>query len=128
MKVQEEREQRINKYREKMVGPNSLRRVWRKQLPQGGAVEEAAYTRFKLWAGFLDPDPRHSQRVCRYAILQLFDELLRSRLIRADREYDLRSVLKLAATLHEVARPKGPNEASQARFPDDSSDQPTPGL
>jgi CHAD domain-containing protein len=107
VKVQEEREQRINKYREKMVGPNSLWKVWRKQLPQGDAVEDAAYTRFKLWAGFLDPDPRHSQRVCRYA-LQLFDELLRSGLIRADREYDLRSVLKLAATLHEVGRSKGP--------------------
>jgi CHAD domain-containing protein len=106
LKIREERERRIQKYREKMVGPNSLWKVWRKQLPHGQEIEDAAYERFRLWGAFLDPDPRHSQRVCRHA-LQLYDGLLSHGLVRSDREYDLRSVLRLAATLHEVGRSKG---------------------
>jgi CHAD domain-containing protein len=106
LKVQEERERRIQKYREKMVGPNSLWKVWRKQLPHENEIEDAAYARFKFWAGFLDPDPRHTQRVCRYA-LQLYDGLADNGLVRPDREYDPRSILKLAATMHEVGRSKG---------------------
>ena len=105
-KILQERSQRIGKYREKMVGPASLWQVWRKQLPQDGGIENAAFERLKLWAGFLDPNPRHAQRVCRVA-LQLYDRMDKLGLIRPDREYDLRAVLKIAATLHEVGRVKG---------------------
>jgi CHAD domain-containing protein len=105
-RILEERQHRIEKYREKMVGPTSLWQVWRKALPQDDEIEAAAFARFRLWAGFLDPDPRHSQRVCRLA-LQLYDRLLKASMIPRDREYDLRSVLRVAATLHEVGRSKG---------------------
>jgi hypothetical protein len=106
MKLREERAERIEKYRQKMVGPGSLWQVWRKQLPQGSDIEAAAFARFRLWAGFLDPDPRHSQRVCRVA-LQLYDRLLKAGMIPQDREYDLRTVLRVSATLHEVGRSRG---------------------
>ncbi len=105
-RILQERSQRIEKYREKMVGPASLWRLWRKHLPRDKEVEAAAFERLKLWAGFLDPDPRHAQRVCRLA-LQLYDRMYKLGLIRPDREYDLRAVLKIAATLHEVGRAKG---------------------
>jgi CHAD domain-containing protein len=105
-RIFEERTKRIGKYREKMVGPSSLWKVWRKQLPHGEEIEAAAFARIKLWGRFLDPDPRHSRSVCRLA-LQLYDRLCRAGMVRADREYNLRSVLKIAATLHEVGRFKG---------------------
>ena len=105
-KILEEQARRVDKYRQKMVGRNCLWKVWRKQLPQGDQIEGAAMARLKLWAGFLDPDPQHSRRVCRLS-LQLFDQLFRIGLIQRDREYDLRTVLRTAATLHEVGRAKG---------------------
>jgi CHAD domain-containing protein len=105
-KIVQARTERINKYREKMVGPSSLWKVWRKQLPQGADIQAAGFARLKLWAAFLDSDSRHSQRVARHA-LQLYDGLCKAGMIRADREYDLRTVLRLSATLHEVGRAKG---------------------
>jgi CHAD domain-containing protein len=105
-KILEEQADRISKYREKMVGRNSLWKAWRQQLPQGDQIEAAAMARLNLWARFLDPDPQHSRRVCSLA-LQLYDRLLRVGLIQPDREYDLRRVLRIAATLHEVGRAGG---------------------
>ena len=105
-RVIEERTTRIDKYRGKMVGPSSLWKVWRKQLPQGDEIEAAAFARIQLWARFLDPDPRHSRSVCRLALL-LYDRLWKAGMVRADREYNLRSVLKIAATLHEIGRFRG---------------------
>ena len=105
-RILEERTTRIDKYRQKMVGPSSLWKVWRKQLPHGEEIEAGAFARIKLWGQFLDPDPRHSRSVCRIA-LQFYDRLWKAGMIRVDREYNLRSVLKIAATLHEVGRLRG---------------------
>jgi CHAD domain-containing protein len=105
-RILEERTKRIDKYREKMVGPSSLWKVWRKQLPHGEEIEAAAFARIKLWGRFLDTDPQHSSSVCRLS-LQLYDKLWKAGMIRGDRDYNLRSVLKIAATLHEVGRFKG---------------------
>src|SRR5277367_2064172 len=69
-----ERAARIEKYREKMVGPAALWHVWRAALPSGEQAEAAALRRFKLWASFLDPNVRHSVHVTRLA-LQLYDQL-----------------------------------------------------
>ena len=108
-RIVEERSRRIQSYRDKMVGKNSLWPVWRAQLPAGKQIEAAALARLKLWASFLDPDFKHAARVARLA-LQLYDGLPAKKLsgLKPDpaaREED-REILQLAALLHEVGRSK----------------------
>lgn len=69
-----EREKRIAKYRAKMVGRESLWRVWRAELPEGPRLRSAALSRLQVWAGYLDPDFAHSERVTALA-LALYDGL-----------------------------------------------------
>ena len=61
----EERTRRIDEYRAKTVGPDSLWNVWRAGLPQGKQIEAMATLRMKLWAKALDPDFVHSERMSR---------------------------------------------------------------
>ena len=96
-----ERDQRLARYRERMVGPESLWRGWRAELPQGEAVRQTALARMKLWASLLDPDFRHAQRVARFAT-QILDELTRLGLSSAPDHERLRRVLLLAAYTHDV--------------------------
>jgi CHAD domain-containing protein len=98
-RIVEERVRRIEKYREKMLGQTSLWQTWRAELPVGKQIESAALSRLKRWASFLDPDFRHSMRVARLA-LQLYDGLQRP----ANSEQ--RSILQVAALLHDVGRSK----------------------
>ena len=103
-RILEERGRRIQSYRAKMVGKNSLWRVWRSHLPAGRQIEAAALARLKLWASFLDPDCNHSTRVARLA-LQLYDGL-QARKSAGPEEDEKREILQLAALLHEVGRSK----------------------
>jgi exopolyphosphatase/guanosine-5'-triphosphate,3'-diphosphate pyrophosphatase len=105
-KLNEERGQRIDRYREKMVGKESLWRVWRAQLPSGPHLRAAAMARLRVWASYLDPDFAHSERVAQLALL-LFDGLKQSGLMAANAEPDSRSVLHAAALLHDVGKAKG---------------------
>src|SRR5207302_909939 len=73
-RIVEERTQRIEGYRKRMTGADSLWPVWRARLPQGKQIQEIATSRLKLWAKALDPDFAHSERVARLA-LELYDGL-----------------------------------------------------
>jgi CHAD domain-containing protein len=73
-RITEERTQRIEEYRQRMVGPDSLWNVWRAGLPQGKQIQEIATRRMKLWAKALDPDFPHAERVARLS-LELYDGL-----------------------------------------------------
>jgi CHAD domain-containing protein len=114
-RILEERTRRIGKYREKMVGHGSLWQTWRAELPQGKQIEEAALSRLKLWASFLDPDFKHSMHVARLA-LQLYDGLpVRQR--PADSEpADQRSILQVAALLHDVGQSKNERGHHKATY------------
>jgi CHAD domain-containing protein len=103
--VHEQREKRVERYRERMVGPSSLWPVWRADLPQGKQIEIAAMTRLRLWSSYLDPDVAHSRRVAQLA-RQLFDGLTRANLAPLSPNQDLRSVLQAAALMHDVGRSK----------------------
>ena len=111
-RILEERTKRIEGYRQRMTGPNSLWQVWRGGLPQGKQIQEIATRRMKLWAKALDPDFAHSERVARLA-LELYDGLNSVGLLGslngagANANGDVRGSLFLAALLHDVGKSKG---------------------
>jgi exopolyphosphatase/guanosine-5'-triphosphate,3'-diphosphate pyrophosphatase len=120
-KLNVERGKRIERYREKMVGGQSLWRVWRAELPAGPQLRAAAMSRLRVWAGYLDPDFSHSQRVAQLALL-LYDGLKDAGLVAANLngdklgagsvgalslDYDSRAVLQAAALMHDVGKAKG---------------------
>jgi CHAD domain-containing protein len=100
------RTKRIDQYRKKMVGPNSLWQVWRTALPQGKQIQALATRRMKLWANGLDPDFPHSERVVSLA-LQLYDGLLAAGWQPAIDGVSARSSLLAAALLHDVGKSEG---------------------
>lgn len=104
--IQAERSRRVARYREKMLGPGSLWRKWRAELPSGPRLRAAASARMRVWAGALDPDFNHSRRVMRLS-RQLFDGLDRAGLLGAGPHAESREVLEAAAMLHDVGRAKG---------------------
>ncbi|HEX9111144.1 MAG TPA: CHAD domain-containing protein [Terriglobales bacterium] len=105
-KLDQERAKRVERYREKMVGKQSLWRIWRAELPSGPQLRSAAMSRLRVWAGFLDPDFLHSQRVAQLALL-LYDGLKQAGLLAPNPEHDSRAVLHVAALLHDVGKARG---------------------
>jgi CHAD domain-containing protein/HD superfamily phosphodiesterase len=101
-----ERAKRIDRYRARMVGENSLWETWRNGLPQGRQIQELGTRRMKLWAKRLDPDFAHSERVAALA-LQIYDGLLATRWEPAVESSSARSSLLAAAILHDVGKSKG---------------------
>lgn len=112
-KINHARNQRVERYRELMIGKHSLWRVWRAELPAGPQLRAAAMSRLQVWAAFLDPDFAHAQRVARLS-LALYDGLRKEHLLAHDGQHDLREVLQAAAFMHDVGRAKG-NENHQKR-------------
>lgn len=110
-----ERSRRIERYRARMVGPDSLWQVWRAGLPQGKQVQDLAARRMKLWAGSLDPDFRHSERVASLA-LQLYHGLLAWGWQLAVDAAAGRSSLLAAALLHDVGKSEGQKGHHKASF------------
>jgi CHAD domain-containing protein len=102
------RARRIARYREKMVGPHSLWRAWRAELPSGPPLRAAAMSRLRTWAGYLDPDFSHSRRVAQLALL-LYDGLHHAGLLTPppNADADPRAVLQAAALMHDVGKAKG---------------------
>jgi CHAD domain-containing protein len=128
-KLNVERVKRIARYREKMVGRGSLWRVWRAELPQGAQLRRAAMGRLRVWAGYLDPNFAHSQRVAQLA-LSLYDGLKDAGMVAsdgtgkaaqnlglgADPDPDQRAVLQAAALLHDVGKAKGAEEHQKKSY------------
>jgi CHAD domain-containing protein/HD superfamily phosphodiesterase len=112
VRISEERTKRINEYRRRMVGADSLWNTWRAGLPQGKQVQQLGTQRMKLWAKVLDPDFAHSERVAKLA-LELYDGLQskvllgENSLVAEDSNSDDRSVLYIGALLHDVGKARG---------------------
>jgi CHAD domain-containing protein/HD superfamily phosphodiesterase len=109
-RILEERAQRVDEYRARMTGPNSLWDVWRASLPQGRRVQQIATRRVKLWARALDPDFAHAERVARLA-LELYDGFAAAGLLGLGAPQtngsSPRSSLYIAALLHDVGKSRG---------------------
>jgi len=110
--IVKERAKRIDEYRQRTVGPDSLWTVWRAGLPQGKQIQDIATRRMKLWAKALDPDFAHSERVARF-VLELYDGLSAAGLLgpvsnsQNGAASDARSSLYIAALLHDVGKSQG---------------------
>jgi len=111
-RIQRERSERVEEYRNKTVGTDSLWHVWRAGLPQGKQIQQIATRRMKLWAKALDPDFGHAERVARLA-LELYDGLMTRGLLGAGQlptngsGDEGRASLNAAALLHDVGKAKG---------------------
>jgi CHAD domain-containing protein/HD superfamily phosphodiesterase len=114
-RIAQERTNRIDEYRRKSVGPESLWNLWRAGLPQGKQIQEIATRRMKLWAKALDPDYAHSERVARLSV-ELYDGLVVTGLFSRSSgplaeqngaAGDARASLYAAALLHDVGKVKG---------------------
>ena len=112
-RILEERTKRVDEYRSRTTGPDSLWNVWRAGLPQGKQIKDIATRRLKLWAKALDPDSAHSERVSRFS-LELFNGLTAGGLLNSksvssaeNSQEDARSILQAAALLHDVGMSKG---------------------
>ena len=120
-KLSAERAKRIERYREKMVGRQSLWGVWRRELPSGPQLRAAAMSRLRVWAGYLDPDFAHSERVAQLALL-LYDGLREAGLVNApdpvppNPGYDWRAVLQAAALMHDVGKAKGVDNHQKSSY------------
>lgn len=119
-RIVEERSKRIEEYRQRTVGPDSLWNFWRSGLPQGKQIQEIATRRMKLWAKALDPDFAHSERVARLAV-ELYDGLNRAGLLGSINNAalngdspDARACLYVAALLHDVGKAKGDKKHHKA--------------
>jgi len=124
-RIVEERTKRIDEYRERTVGADSLWDEWRAGLPEGKQIQQLALQRMKLWAKALDPDFAHSERVARLA-LELYDGLVSRGLLGSrsgnvgdsndHSEGDSRSSLQVAALLHDVGKAKGKKKHCKESF------------
>ncbi|HTZ97691.1 MAG TPA: CHAD domain-containing protein [Terriglobales bacterium] len=100
-KVVDERDHRIQSYRHKTMGRDSLWQHWRAELPKGSDIQTAALARLRLWASFLDPDFKHSVHVARLAV-RLYDSIP----LKRPADSDERAILQIAALLHDVGLSK----------------------
>jgi CHAD domain-containing protein len=109
--VSRERTQRVQAYREKMLGRHSLWQEWRKGLPSGEGLHKAVVKRFEIWAASLDPDPVHTQLVTKFS-LEFYDVLQGSGLVqaRSSGAVNPRDLLQVAALTHGAGH-NGRNKA-----------------
>jgi CHAD domain-containing protein len=101
-RILEERARRIDAYRQKMVGPQSLWHVWRRELPQGRGQHQALLTRAQTLVSFSGASVTHARHVVRLA-LQVHDGLQKAGVFGGD-EPSARNALELAAMLQDVGR------------------------
>ncbi|MFY9673000.1 MAG: CHAD domain-containing protein [Terriglobales bacterium] len=114
-KIVHERNRRVERYREMMIGKESLWRVWRAELPSGPQLRVAALSRLRVWASYLDPDFAHSQRVTQLA-LQLYEGLTHAGMLAEGSGHDSKDILHAAAFMHDVGKAKGQNSHQKTSY------------
>ncbi|HUN90316.1 MAG TPA: CHAD domain-containing protein [Terriglobales bacterium] len=102
-----ERSKRLDKYRSRMIGRESLWMIWRSGLPSGEALRKAILKKFELWSSLRDPDRLHTEAVLELS-LQLFDFYVAERLLKAAEIQGVtqRDLLTVAVLGHEAGRLK----------------------
>lgn len=104
-RIDREIRQRLDEYRQKMLGKTSLALAWRSELPDATEIASTAIERLRAWALFRDPDFAHAELVAKLA-LQIFDGLDAPVSAPAAELPDARRLLQAAALLHRVGMSK----------------------
>jgi CHAD domain-containing protein len=102
-RIQTQRAQRVEKYREWATGKETIWAKWRSLLPDEKRAERATFTRLRSWSAGLDPDFAHTRRVHGFCA-RLYDGLSQAGVISGDAR--LRSQLLAAALMHDVGKKK----------------------
>ena len=100
-KLETERHERIEKYRQLTLGKTSLWQEWRQGLPQGEALEEAALSRLRVTARAMDSNARRTGLVSRLA-MRLFDALRRVHASAVFEMPDTRKIMRAASRIHGI--------------------------
>lgn len=112
-KIVDERNRRLDRYRQRMTGRQSLWQQWRLELPQQNQIQFAALSRVRVWAGFLDPHPKHSHHVSALA-LEIFQGLRNHGLVPAQHERSLELILQIAALAHDIGSSRNKHSRPKA--------------
>jgi hypothetical protein len=102
-RIMQERQQRLQAYRVKTLGGESLWRVWRAALPRPEELRSLALERLQIWASFHGPSVVHAKHVADLA-LQLYDGLSFDGIPRGPKRESYRYILQAAALMHDVGR------------------------
>ena len=112
-KIVDQRNRRVDRYRQRMTGTQSLWQQWRLELPQQSQIQFGALSRVRVWAGFLDPHPKHSHHVSALA-LEIFQGLSKHELIPAKHERSLELILQIAALAHDIGSSRNKHSRPKA--------------
>ena len=105
--IQTERSKRLEKYRARMLGKDSLWTKWRGGLPSGEELRKAILKKFEIWSSLRDSDRLHTEGVAELS-LDLFDFLTAEKLLKAPDvdKVSQRDLLTVAVLGHEAGRLK----------------------
>jgi CHAD domain-containing protein len=114
-RVEEESRARLQTYREKAVGKQSVWPVWRAGLPVGHKLEQASVARIRIWASYRDLDFARTLDVTDLA-MQLFDGLEHERIIAPAGVTDVRTALYAAAIMRNVGMTAGGKKHGKSSY------------
>jgi CHAD domain-containing protein len=100
-RILQERGLRLQAYRAKTAGSNSLWSTWRAGLPRTEEIRSLAMERLQIWASFHDPGLAHARHVAGLA-LQLYDGLSLDGILADSNRETCRYILQAAALMHDV--------------------------
>jgi CHAD domain-containing protein len=101
LRISNETDQRLERYRQTMLGTASRWQIWRADLPQPDQLRILALARLRAWAAFRDPSFAHSEHVAKLS-LQMYDGLEALGLTQDIRLANARFMLEAAALAHDV--------------------------
>jgi CHAD domain-containing protein len=101
LRISNETNQRLERYRQTMLGTASRWQIWRTDLPQPDQLGMLALARLRAWATFRDPNFVHSEHVAKLS-LQIYDGLEALGLTQDIQLANARFLLEAAALAHDV--------------------------
>jgi CHAD domain-containing protein len=101
----EERKLRLDRYRARMTGRNSLWNIWREGLPNDDECRPLGLERLRIWTAFLNPKMSHPKHVAQLS-LQIYDGMPVHEVLRGLDLISCRWVLHAAALMHDIGRSK----------------------
>lgn len=126
-RIEDASRDRLLAYRSRAVGKGSLWAVWRAGLPRDQELKLAAENRVRIWASYRDPDFARTLNAADLA-LQLLDGLETEGVIPPERAADVRSVLHVAAVIHNVGMASRSTKAGRSSYKQIRKIQPPMGI